>query len=87
MVNVGGLCGRDGVPNRAAIATAKAGIAGLTGSLAIELASKNVTVNCVSPRYIQNAGVVPAHIQRRTAPLGEVSGSPVHAVGPILIAR
>ena len=88
IVNMGGMAGHAGIPNRAAIATAKAGIAGLTGSLAIELASKNVTVNCVSPSYIQTDAAVPAHIQRRTAPLGrhgsvgEVAATVAFLCGP-----
>lgn len=88
IVNMGGMAGHAGIPNRAAIATAKAGIAGFTGSLAIELASKNVTVNCVSPSYIQTDAAVPAHIQRRTAPLGrhgsvgEVAATVAFLCGP-----
>ena len=88
IVNIGGMAGHAGIPNRAAIATAKAGIAGFTGSLAIELASKNVTVNCVSPSYIQTDAAVPAHIQRRTAPIGrhgsvgEVAATVAFLCGP-----
>lgn len=88
IVNIGGMAGHAGIPHRAAIATAKAGIAGFTGSLAIELASKNVTVNCVSPSYIQTDAAVPAHIQRRTAPLGrhgsvgEVAATVAFLCGP-----
>jgi len=88
IVNIGGMAGHAGIPNRAAIATAKAGIAGFTGSLAIELASKNVTVNCVSPSYIATDAAVPAHIQRRTAPIGrhgsvgEVAATVAFLCGP-----
>jgi len=88
IVNIGGMAGHAGIPNRAAIATAKAGIAGFTGSLAIELAARNVTVNCVSPSYIQTDAAVPAHIQRRTAPIGrhgsvgEVAATVAFLCGP-----
>jgi 3-oxoacyl-[acyl-carrier protein] reductase len=88
IVNIGGMAGHSGIPNRAAIATAKAGIAGFTGSLAIELAPHNVTVNCVSPSYIQTDAAPPAHIRRRTAPLGrhgsvdEVAATVAFLCGP-----
>src|SRR5690606_18865763 len=79
-----------GIANRAAIATAKAGIAGLTGSLAIELAPRNVTVNCVAPSYLttEEDTAVPRHIRSRTAPIGrhgtvgEVAATVAFLCGP-----
>jgi 3-oxoacyl-[acyl-carrier protein] reductase len=47
--SVVGLCGNAGQANYAA---SKAGIIGLTKSVAKELASRNVRVNCVAPGYI-----------------------------------
>ena len=52
IVNLGGVSGFAGVPLRSHVATAKAGISGMTGSLAVELAPHNITVNCISPGYI-----------------------------------
>jgi len=88
IVNMGGMAGHAGIPARGAIAAAKAGIAGFTGALAIELAPKNITVNCVSPSYVATDATAPAHIQRRTAPIGrhgsvgEVAATVAFLCGP-----
>jgi 3-oxoacyl-[acyl-carrier protein] reductase len=49
IVNIGGGSGHSGVANRCHVATAKAGIAGMTGALATELAPHDITVNCIVP--------------------------------------
>src|ERR1035437_5511321 len=49
IVNMGGLFGHMPIPNRAPTAAAKAGLAGLTRALALELAEHNITVNYVAP--------------------------------------
>lgn len=49
VVNMGGLFGHMPVKNRAPTAVAKAGLAGLTRALALELAAHNINVNCVAP--------------------------------------
>jgi 3-oxoacyl-[acyl-carrier protein] reductase len=72
IVNLGGVSGFAGVPLRSHVATAKAGISGMTGSLAVELAPHNITVNCISPGHIDTShdGGLPKHFQDKTAPLG-----------------
>jgi 3-oxoacyl-[acyl-carrier protein] reductase len=52
IVNVTSVVGSTGNPGQANYAAAKAGIVGFTKSLAKELASRNVTVNCVAPGFI-----------------------------------
>lgn len=52
IVNIGGSSAHSGRPNRAHVAAAKAGLAGMTGSLASELAPDNITVNCIVPGRI-----------------------------------
>ncbi|MEO1328762.1 MAG: SDR family oxidoreductase [Pseudomonadota bacterium] len=52
IVNIGGLAGHRGVPLRAHVATSKAGLMGMTTSMAAELAEKNITVNIVVPGMI-----------------------------------
>lgn len=49
IVNIGGGSAHSGVANRCHVATAKAGVAGMTGALAAELAPHNITVNCIVP--------------------------------------
>jgi 3-oxoacyl-[acyl-carrier protein] reductase len=52
IVNITSVSGRAGNPGQVNYAAAKAGIEGFTRSLARELASRNVTVNCVAPGFI-----------------------------------
>jgi len=49
IVNMGGLFGHMPLANRAPTAAAKAGLAGLTRALALELAAHNINVNYVAP--------------------------------------
>ncbi len=72
IVNLGGVSGHAGVPNRSPVAAAKAGLAGMTGSLAVELAPQKIRVNCVSPGHINSShdGGVPQHFVDRVSPLG-----------------
>ncbi len=53
IVNVVSLSGQKGMPGQTNYAAAKAGIIGLTKSLAQEVAKKNVTVNAVAPGFIR----------------------------------
>ncbi len=65
IVNIGGLSAHTGSANRAHVIAAKTGLIGLTRALAHDLATDNVTVNCVAPGLIgtPRAGPEPAHHQ------------------------
>ena len=52
IVSITSVVGASGNPGQANYAAAKAGVAGLTRALARELGSRNVTVNCVAPGFI-----------------------------------
>jgi 2-dehydro-3-deoxy-L-rhamnonate dehydrogenase (NAD+) len=49
IVNIASIAGKEGNPNASHYSASKAGLIGLTKSLAKELAAKNVLVNCVTP--------------------------------------
>lgn len=52
IVNIGSVVGFSGNAGQVNYAAAKAGMTGLTKSLAREFASRKITVNCVAPGYI-----------------------------------
>jgi NAD(P)-dependent dehydrogenase (short-subunit alcohol dehydrogenase family) len=52
IVNVGGLTGAMGSPDRIHVVTAKAGLAGFTRGLAMELAPNKITVNTLVPAML-----------------------------------
>lgn len=53
IVNITSVVGHAGNPGQANYCAAKAGVSGLTRSLARELGSRSITVNCVAPGFIQ----------------------------------
>jgi len=55
IVTITSVVGTTGNPGQMNYAAAKAGLVGLSKSLAQELASRNVTVNCVAPGFIRTA--------------------------------
>ena len=71
IVNIGGETGHKGAKARAHVVTAKAGLAGFTKALALDLASEAITVNCVVPGRIatDRKSAPPGH-HRDTPPVG-----------------
>ncbi|PWC83769.1 3-oxoacyl-ACP synthase [Azospirillum sp. TSH100] len=55
IVNITSVVGVTGNPGQANYAASKAGLIGMSKSLAAELASRNITVNCVAPGFIATA--------------------------------
>ena len=55
IVNITSVVGHTGNIGQANYAASKAGINGMSKSLAIEYAKKNITINCVSPGFIQSS--------------------------------
>ena len=88
IVNITSVVGASGNPGQANYAAAKAGVAGMTRALARELGSRNITVNCVAPGFIETDMTAGLGAEQHQAlltqiPLGQL-GKPAdvaHAVG------
>ena len=55
IVSITSVVGTTGNPGQANYAAAKAGLVGMTKSLAAEVASRNITANCIAPGFIATA--------------------------------
>jgi 3-oxoacyl-[acyl-carrier protein] reductase len=55
IVNISSVVGATGNPGQANYAASKAGMVGMSKSLAYEVASRGITVNCVAPGFIATA--------------------------------
>ena len=77
IVNIGSVNGQAGQYGQVNYASAKSGIHGFTKALALELASKHVTVNAIAPGYVDTEMVraVPQEILAKiikTIPMGRL---------------
>jgi len=72
IVNIGSVVGSTGNPGQGNYAASKAGLIGLTKALAAEIASRNVTVNCVAPGFIESPMTEALSDKQREAILGTV---------------
>ncbi len=55
IVNISSVVGATGNPGQANYAASKAGVVGMSKSIAYEVASRGITVNCVAPGFIATA--------------------------------
>lgn len=71
IASVSGIIGNRGQTNYSA---SKAGIIGATKSLALELASRSITVNCIAPGFIETEMIneIPQEIINQTVPMKRV---------------
>ena len=76
VINIGGLTGHRGATGRAHVIAAKSGLAGMTKALALDLAPKRITVNCVVPGTIDSQRGLPGVPER-----------PAHRAAPPPIGR
>jgi 3-oxoacyl-[acyl-carrier protein] reductase len=72
IIGITSVVGVTGNPGQANYAASKAGMIGFSKSLAAEVASRGVTVNCVAPGFIASPMTDALNEQQRTAILGRI---------------
>ncbi len=72
IVNVASVVGATGNPGQANYVASKAGLVGFSKSVALETASRNITVNCVAPGFIQTAMTDSLNIKAKEAILSRI---------------
>lgn len=93
IIMIGGMTGHSGAMHRVHVVTGKAGLAGLTKAVALDVAEYGITANCVVPGLIGTARgshspTNPNHHANRAMPLGrrgtaqEVAGLVRYLAGP-----
>jgi 3-oxoacyl-[acyl-carrier protein] reductase len=55
IISITSVVGATGNPGQANYAASKAGLVGMSKAMAQEVASRNITVNCIAPGFIQSA--------------------------------
>lgn len=72
IINISSVVGYSGNPGQANYAAAKAGVAGMSRALARELGSRNITVNCVAPGFIDTDMTRSLSDEQKTALLTQI---------------
>ena len=72
IINISSIVGATGNPGQANYAAAKAGLVGLSKSIAYEVASRGITVNCVAPGFIATAMTDKLNDEQKSGILGQI---------------
>ncbi len=75
IVSITSVVGVTGNPGQSNYAASKAGLIGLSKSLAAEVASRGITVNCVAPGFIESPMTDALNEKQKSAILGSVPAS------------
>ncbi len=72
IINISSVVGTTGNPGQANYAASKAGMVGLSKSIAAEVASRGITVNCIAPGFIATAMTEKLNDAQKTGILGAI---------------
>ncbi len=72
IINITSVVGVTGNPGQANYCASKAGLIGFSKSLAQEIASRSITVNCVAPGFIESAMTDKLNDKQRDAIMGAI---------------
>lgn len=72
MISITSIVGITGNPGQANYAAAKAGLVGMTKSIAAEVAGRNITANCIAPGFIATAMTDVLKPEQKTAILSRI---------------
>ena len=72
IINITSIVGVTGNPGQANYCASKAGMIGFTKSLAQEIASRNITVNCIAPGFISSAMTEKLNDKQKEAIMGAI---------------
>lgn len=72
IINITSVVGASGNPGQINYAASKAGVAGMTRALARELGSRNITVNCIAPGFIETDMTASLSEDQQKALLGQI---------------
>ena len=72
IINITSVVGSSGNAGQSNYAAAKAGVAGMTRALARELGSRNITVNCIAPGFIETDMTASLSEDQQKALLGQI---------------
>ncbi|HRK25491.1 MAG TPA: 3-oxoacyl-[acyl-carrier-protein] reductase [Beijerinckiaceae bacterium] len=86
IIGITSIVGVTGNPGQANYAAAKAGMIGMSKALAMEIASRGITVNCIAPGFIETPMTDALNDKQREAILKDIPASRLGSVGEIAAA-
>ena len=91
IINITSVVGHSGNPGQGNYTAAKAGVTAMSKSLAQEVASRNITVNCIAPGFIETAMTDKLNEDQKSriltmVPAGRMGQGPEIAAGVVYLA-
>ena len=88
IINISSIVGTTGNPGQANYAASKAGMVGMSKSIAYEVASRGITVNCVAPGFIATPMTDKLNDEQKAGILGQIPagrmGDPAEIAAAVL---